>query len=104
MKPTAFSLLILLTTALGLHAQKPVNDVVTPLHNMKPDYPVSYDPPKESEVRAVLDKVLTYLDGSTPAQIINRQSGAVISDPAGVDSFSIVQPGDFRLTSYEWGV
>jgi len=104
MKVSAFTFLIVIATTTGLKAQKPVNDVVTPLHAMKPEYPVPYEAPAEADVRKVLNKVLNYLDAATPAQIINRQSGAVINDPASVDSFAIVQPGDFRLTSYEWGV
>jgi len=58
----------------------------------------------EAAVRSVLDKLLSYLDASTPAVIINRQTGEAVNDPEAVDSNCIVKPGDFRLTSYEWGV
>src|SRR5215831_15696332 len=97
------SLLVLLSST-TLFAQQPVNDVTTPLHAMRPGYPVPYDIPTEQNVRMVLDKVFNYLDASTPAAVVNKQTHAVVTDPSQADSNLIVQQGDFRLTSYEWGV
>jgi len=88
----------------SLFAQQPSNDVNTPLHNIRPAYPVPNEPMNEAAVRSVLDKLLSYLDASTPAVIINRQTGEAVNDPEAMDSNCIVKPGDFRLTSYEWGV
>src|SRR5687768_5264683 len=87
----------------GLAQQKP-NDVNTPLHLMKPDYPIPYGAPAKENVKAVLDKVFSYLDAVTPAQMINKQTGEVVIDINTLDTNTIVKPGDFRLTSYEWGV
>jgi hypothetical protein len=39
-------------------AQQKSNDVTTPLHLMKPDYPIPYGVPSKENVKAVLDKVL----------------------------------------------
>ena len=85
-------------------AQQKSNDVTTPLHLMKPDYPVPYGAPSKENVKAVLDKVFNYLDAVTPAQMINKQTGEVVDDINRLDTNTILKAGDFRLTSYEWGV
>src|ERR1700750_3333088 len=82
-------------------AQK--NDVTAPLHLMKPDYPVPYSVPKPEEVKAVLDKVYDYLDRTTPMGFVNKSTGNEVALNA-IDTNTIIKPGDFRLTSYEWGV
>ena len=80
------------------------NDVTTPLHLMRPDYPVPYGIPETKTVKAVLDRVYHYLDSVTPPQFVNRRSGEVVSSLNTIDTNTIFKPGDFRLTSYEWGV
>jgi unsaturated rhamnogalacturonyl hydrolase len=84
-------------------AQKP-NDVTAPLHAMRPDYPVAYTIPSAASVKVVLDRVYHYLDSVTPPQFIDRRNGTVITDFSKPDTNIILKPGDFRLTSYEWGV
>ena len=88
------------------NAQQPPakNDVTTPLHLMKPDYLVPYGAPAKENVKAVLDRVFNYLDAATPAQMINKQTGEVINEVDKLDTNTVIKPGDFRLTSYEWGV
>jgi len=85
-------------------AQQKSNDVTTPLHLMKPDYPVPYGTPSKENVKAFIDKVFNYLDAVTPAQMINKQTGEVVDDINRLDTNTILKAGDFRLTSYEWGV
>ena len=80
------------------------NDVTTPLHAMKVDYPVPYEAPAKENVKAVLDRIFNYLDATTPAQMMNKQSGEIVNDISQLDTNTIVKQGDFRLTSYEWGV
>ena len=87
-----------------LHSQQKQNDVTSPLHAMKPDYRVPYGAPSKENVKSVLDKVFNYLNAVTPAQMINQQTGAEVSDASQLDTNTIVKQGDFRLTSYEWGV
>ena len=87
----------------GLAQQKP-NDVTYSLHLMKPDYPVPYGAPAKENVKAVLDRVFNYLDAATPAQMINKQTGEIVNEIDQLDTNTIVKQGDFRLTSYEWGV
>lgn len=90
---------------LGAQAQeKPVTDVTTPLHLMKPEYPIPYGIPQEKEVKEVLDRVYNYLNEVTPAKVIDRNSGNEIQDFSLITSDAILQRGDFRIVSYEWGV
>ncbi len=86
------------------NAQQKQNDVTAPLHAMKPDYPVPYGAPSKENVKSVLDKVFNYLNAVTPAQMMNQQTGALVNDVSLLDTNTTVKQGDFRLTSYEWGV
>ena len=104
-----FCLFLFLLTihAYSLPAQKPTEpktDVNTPLHAMKVDYPVPYEAPTKENVKAVVDKIFNYLDATTPAQMMNKQTGEIINDISRLDTNAVVKQGDFRLTSYEWGV
>lgn len=89
---------------LAMAQPKTGNDVTTPLHAMKPDYPVPYEPMSKENIKKILDKVFNYLDAVTPAQMINKQTGEEVNDISKLDTSTTVKQGDFRLTSYEWGV
>jgi rhamnogalacturonyl hydrolase YesR len=80
------------------------NDSNTPLHLLQPNYPVPYGPTSVQQITKVLDRVRTYLEASTPARLISRQSKAEIRDFSKIDAEAIIEPGAFRLISYEWGV
>jgi len=82
----------------------PANDVTTPLHLMKPDYPVPYGATTENETKEVLDRIYLYLNAVTPPQLADGKSGKVIADLSNAGSTAVFKPGDFRLISYEWGV
>ncbi len=84
------------------NAQK-ANDVTAPLHLMKPEYVVPYGAPTKEMVLSVLDRVYNYLDRTTPTGFVNRATGNEVSLNA-IDTNTTLKPGDFRLTSYEWGV
>src|SRR4030095_15008810 len=101
--PIAISILLLFKVH-GQQSPSPKNDVTTPLHAMKVDYPVPYEAPAKENVKVVLDKIFNYLDATTPAQMMNKQSGEIINDIGQLDTNTVVKQGDFRLTSYEWGV
>lgn len=72
------------------NAQVAMNDATTPLHLLKPAYRYGYGVPKKENVKASMDRVFVYLDKCTPAEL----------DETG----KALKRGDFRLTSYEWGV
>jgi len=80
------------------------NDVTTPLHMLQPDYPTPYGAPTNAQIKTVLDRVFHYLDTNTPAAIVNKKTGEIIQSMPFPDSNIILKPGQFRLTSYEWGV
>jgi rhamnogalacturonyl hydrolase YesR len=88
------------------NAQQPParNDVTTPLHAMKPDYVVPYGAMSKEDIKKVIDKVFNYLDAVTPAQMINKQTGEAVNDVSKIDTNTTLKQGDYRLTSYEWGV
>lgn len=103
LKKMAFAILGL--WSLGSQAQeKPVTDVTTPLHLMKPEYPVPYGIPQEKDVKEVLDRVYYYLNEVTPARVVDRNSGNEIQNFNQITRDAMLQQGDFRITSYEWGV
>jgi unsaturated rhamnogalacturonyl hydrolase len=90
-------------TAAAANAQvKAANDAT--LHAMKPVYTVPYEPMQKEEIKKILDKVFNYLDAVTPAHMVNKQTGETVTDAAKIDSNAVLQQGDFRITSYEWGV
>ena len=84
-------------------AQTKGNDVTTPLHALQPDYKVPYGAPSIDNVKRVLDKVYNYLDAATPFLLVNKRTGGPV-EISKADSGTIFKQGDFRLTSYEWGV
>lgn len=94
-------LMIVLLLAPILHAQ---TDATTPLHALKPDYPVPYGIPKPEEVKALLDRIRIYLDAVTPIGFVNEKTGEEITDYSKIDEHTILKKGDFRIVSYEWGV
>lgn len=70
------------------NAQKEINDQNTPLHLMQPEYDTPYGIPQEKDIKATIDRVLTYLEQEMPARVDNGR----------------LAKGSLRLTSYEAGV
>src|SRR5262245_51195999 len=75
-------------------------DATTPLHLLKPDYPIPYGIPKKEDVTAVLSRVHAYLNGVTPPAFQNEKTGDIFTDAAKIDQNTILQRGDFRIISY----
>ncbi|MBQ2339492.1 MAG: glycoside hydrolase family 88 protein, partial [Bacteroidaceae bacterium] len=88
MKTILFGLALGMATLPTFAQNTEVNDVNTPLHLMKPIYETPYGVPKEADVKACMDRVLTYLEGTMPAEAKDNR----------------LHQGSFRLTSYEAGV
>ncbi len=98
-------ILFFLSISIAINAQvKGANDVTTPLHALKVDYPTPYEPMSQASIKNILDHLYNYLDSVTPAQMMNKKTGEIVQDVLKIDTNTIVKPGDFRLTSYEWGV
>jgi unsaturated rhamnogalacturonyl hydrolase len=85
-------------------SQAKSTDGNAPLHLSKPDYAVPYNAPSTASVKAVLDRVFNYLDAVTPAAFANKKTGAILTDYKKIDTETVFQTADYRLTSYEWGV
>ena len=81
-----------------------VTDANTPLHLLKPDYPVPYGAPSVQQVGEVLNRIGTYLEANTPARLVDRATNQPITDLSTLDANSVFEPGAFRMISYEWGV
>jgi len=96
--------IILFIAALLCPAVSAQTDQTTPLHLLKPNYPVPYGIPKPDDVKQTLDRVRNYLDAVTPTGFVNDKTGAAITDLSKVDANTIFAKGDFRIVSYEWGV
>lgn len=79
-------------------------DATTPLHLLKPDYPIPYGIPKQEDVAAVIARIHGYLDKVTPPSFANEKTGELFTDATKIDANTILQRGDFRIVSYEWGV
>lgn len=80
------------------------NDSNTPLHALQPEYKVPYGGTTPEKVKQTLDRVYHYLSEVTPPNIVNATTGEVITNFRKPEKEAILQQGDFRLTSYEWGV
>ncbi len=89
-------------TATAQYVTQHGNDATTPLHLLKPAYDIPYGETTQQNVKAVLDRVYNYLNAVTPMELINKNAEKVLITNA--DATSILKKGDFRLTSYEWGV
>jgi len=81
-----------------------INDSNTPLHLMKPDYKTPYGVAKPEEVKAIIDRVLVFLEKATPTKVIDKDTKAEITDFSKINKNSLLERGQFRLASYEWGV
>lgn len=102
-------LVLLLTACATLFAEAQttetkVTDTNTPLHAMQPDYPTPYGETTEKDITAVLTRIHTYLENVTPARLVDRDSGKKIKNYKKPGNNASLEQGDFRLTSYEWGV
>lgn len=98
---------LLMASSLPLQAQYVSgngNDATTPLHLMKPAYETPYGETTPQSIKTVLDRIHQYLEGTTPMALVLKTKPDQKADPAKADTGVMLQQGDFRLYSYEWGV
>jgi unsaturated rhamnogalacturonyl hydrolase len=84
--------------------QAPATDANTPLHLLAPAYAVPYGVPTPEKVVGVLQRVRGYLDGATPPRFVDRKTQQPLVSLSAPGAEPAVDPGSFRITSYEWGV
>lgn len=102
-----FYLLLCVFLALPINAQKKqvkVNDSNSPLHLLQPDYKNPYEIPDKAKIKADLDRIFTYLDKVTPFILVDKTTGKILQTPSEYNQNTQIEKGDFRITSYEWGV
>jgi len=92
-------------------SRRPSPDAPAPGHRLEHAAPPAaaglsrpYGPPSVERVTEVLHRVLAYLDAATPARIVSSRTGQEITDTSRLGDDAIIERGDFRLISYEWGV
>jgi unsaturated rhamnogalacturonyl hydrolase len=102
MKYLTHTMLFCLLSATAFAQDK--DDVNTPLHLLPAKYPVPYGAPDRMTVKNAMDRVFSYIDRSTPAQLVDKTSGMPLTRAADATSESVLKKGVFRITSYEWGV
>ncbi|WP_229415950.1 glycoside hydrolase family 88/105 protein [Pseudoduganella armeniaca] len=69
-------------------------------------YPVPYKMPVAAEITEALNRIRTYMDKSTPTRVVNRKTGAPITDfknPVAEAAFEDAA-GDYGILVYEMGV
>lgn len=108
-----FSPLLVAVTALALlsgqaHAEGPYRN---PDNKSLSDpgegtYPVPYKKPVVSEISDALHRVRNYLETTTPTRVIQKGTGAVVTDFSKPVADAIFEPssGDFGIMVYEMGV
>jgi len=106
MKPSIsiFFIFVFFTCLYSESFSQTVTDVNTPLHAIQPDYPVPYKAVKAEEVTEVLNRIYNYLESSSPARLVDRQTKAEVADLSKINSNTVFDQVVFRLVSYEWGV
>ena len=60
-------------------------------------------PDPSQAVKEVVDRVYNYLDGCTPAEVVDA-NGKTIKNLHKIDENSSFKRGDFGINTYEWGV
>jgi rhamnogalacturonyl hydrolase YesR len=55
-------------------------------------------------ITEVLNRVHGYLEANTPARLVNRKTGAAITDLSKPDPDAVIERGHFPIIAYEWGV
>ena len=97
----------LLLATLPVSAQKKktvVNDSNTPLHLLQPAYQGTYGDLTPRQVKKDIDRVFAYIDKETPARVVDKNTGKLITDYTTMGEEAQLERGAFRLASYEWGV
>ena len=108
-----FALLLLaLPVLLAAQTQSTVPGAAAPVqtapkvnaNRIAPSYPVPYASLKIESVQEVLNRIHLYLDGCTPARLVNPKTGESVAGAGKPPGDAVFEMGSFFLISYEWGV
>lgn len=95
-------LCILIFGANNVSAQKV--DAGTKLYLSQPDYKTPYGESSPEQIKSVIDRVLLYLDESTPVGVVDKFTEEPILDYSKIDKNANIIKGTFSITNYMWGV
>ncbi len=99
--------LFVVTITGNVHAQyvdaKKV-DAGTKLYLSRPNYETPYGETSPEQVKAVIDRVLNYLEETTPVGVVEKDTEKPITDYSQIDENSHIVKGTFSITNYMWGV
>ena len=70
----------------------------------QPNYPMTYGPAPVQDIKAVLDRILVYLEGASPDRLVDRNTNEVITDYSKPNPNATTPRSTFQLVGYEWGV
>jgi len=71
---------------------------------LPPAYPTPYAPATPDEIKAVLTRIVGYLETASPIKVINRDTHEPVIDLTKLSGPVVFDRTDFMITSYEWGV
>ncbi len=81
-----------------------ITDANCPLHLVQPDYPFPYQETSAHQIETEMKLIFDYISSATPTQLIDSTNNQIVTDYSKINSKTYIQSGDFRITSYEWGV
>jgi unsaturated rhamnogalacturonyl hydrolase len=68
------------------------------------NYPIHYGPATIESITEVLNRIRTYLEGCTPASIVDSKTKEPVGDISKLPAEAILERGAIPIVSYEWGV
>lgn len=73
-------------------------------NRLEPKYPTPYAPASVTEIEEVLRRVHGYLEKASPVVLRNPETNQLVTDFSQLPPRVVIESGDFRIVSYEWGV
>jgi unsaturated rhamnogalacturonyl hydrolase len=94
-------ILFLIMRAAPLAAQAPPSPNPD---RLAPNYPIPYGPATIESIQEVLNRIHSYLEGCTPARVVNYKTKEPVTDFSKLTKDTGIEMGSFPIISYEWGV
>ncbi len=107
MKTPTLAILMSLGGPLLAQTTPPATGMINPQFNAsrpRATYPVPYGVPVPDDIAKVLVRVHGYLAANTPTRLVDRTTGAEITDLTKPNPNAMIERGAFNLVGYEWGV
>lgn len=71
---------------------------------LAPAYPVPYEPASTEQIKAVVDRILAYLETASPIKLVDRDTQQPVTALTRLPARPAFERTEFLITSYEWGV